>query len=110
MIKDPHGTLEAVAKMGYEIVEAANYSEGKFYGMEPKAFTKAVESVGLKLVSSHNHVNEMTAQRIADDAAEAGLKYVILPSMSLRNLDVVKKYVWINDHNGTVHGTVHPDR
>ena len=40
MSKDPSATLKAVADAGYAYVEAAGYSEGKFYGMSPEDFGK----------------------------------------------------------------------
>ena len=91
MKKDPLGTLEKIASIGYEVLEAADYSEGKFYGMKPSKFKETVESLGMKLLSSHNGVDESNVNQIADDAAEAGLKYVIKPSMEGGNLDNFKQ-------------------
>lgn len=91
MNKDPEGTLESIAKMGYEVVEAASYSNGRFYGMAPAKFKAAVESSGMKLISSHNAVNHENLEKTASDAAEAGLEYVIKPSMDTSSLDAFKK-------------------
>jgi sugar phosphate isomerase/epimerase len=81
MARDAAGTLAAVAAMGYNWVEAAAYSEGKFYGMAPADFRSSVESNGLKLISTHNGINRDNADKMTDDAAAAGLKYLILPSL-----------------------------
>ena len=91
MQKDPMGTLEKVASIGYEVVEAAGYSDRQFYGMKPAKFKEAVESFGMKLLSSHNGVTEDNVKEIAEDAAEAGLKYVIKPSMTHDSLDDFKR-------------------
>jgi len=91
MAKDPLKTLEKVASIGYEVVEAADYSSGKFYGMKPSEFRKSVESFGMKLISSHNGVDVTNLQKTADDCAEAGLKYVFKPSMNGTTLDAYKK-------------------
>ena len=45
--------LERLAQMGYTGVEAASYESGKFSGMEPQEFRKAINDAGLELVSSH---------------------------------------------------------
>lgn len=81
MMKDPDGTLKAVAEMGYNWVEAANYSNGSFYNQKPADFRKKVESYGLKFFSSHSGVNAANIDKAVADAAEAGLKYLVLPSL-----------------------------
>lgn len=94
MMRDVAGTLAAVAEMGYHWVEAAAYSEGKFYGMAPAEFRKSVEGKGLRLISTHNGINRDNADKITDDAAAAGLKYLILPSLPRawsRSLDGFKE-------------------
>ena len=91
MGKDVMGTLEKVASVGYEVVEAAGYSNGLFYGMKPAAFRSAVESFGLKLLSSHAGVTEENMERTAGDAAEAGLKYVVKPSFHAETIDDYKR-------------------
>lgn len=53
MNEDPMGTLKGVAEIGYKELEMANYGNGKFYGMSPADFRKAVEDLGMKVTSSH---------------------------------------------------------
>lgn len=91
MQKDPMGTLEKISSIGYEVLEAAGYGDRKFYGMKPAKFKEAVESFGMKLLSSHNGVTEDNVKEIAEDAAEAGLKYVVKPSMAHDSLDDFKR-------------------
>ncbi len=76
MAKDPSATLKAVADAGYAYVEAAGYSEGKFYGMTPEAFNKTLKEVGLKPISTHQGglTMENVDQMIAD-VKKAGFKY-----------------------------------
>ena len=45
--------LSRLAQMGYTAVEAVGYEDGKFVGLSPAAYRAAVESAGLKLLSSH---------------------------------------------------------
>jgi sugar phosphate isomerase/epimerase len=69
----------AIAKTGYTWLEAAGYSEGKFYGFRPGEFKKMVEDLGMKLISSHATF-EPEQQRLAIDAhAELGVKYLVYP-------------------------------
>ena len=79
---------------GYTSVEAANYKEGKFYGVSPKQYLKDVTDAGLVSLSSHtshrlsadelkNHdfTNALKWWKEAIKAhKEAGLTYIVTPS------------------------------
>jgi sugar phosphate isomerase/epimerase len=90
MKKDPLGSLQQIAAMGYTHVEHANYVEGKFYGYTPKAFKTILDDLGLKMPSGHtvlsgNHWNKSTGnftdswQQTITDAAIVGQQFVISP-------------------------------
>jgi sugar phosphate isomerase/epimerase len=82
MAKDIDGTLKVIARLGYDWIEAADYSNGLFYGMKPAILHKKVESFGLHLISSHNgDLNISNIDKVIDDASEARLKFLILPSL-----------------------------
>ena len=86
--------IAKVAQMGYKYVEAANYADGKFYGLTPEEFKAKLAANGLFALSSHtghplaedisktdwNEVWAWWDQCIADHKA-AGMKYIITPSM-----------------------------
>jgi sugar phosphate isomerase/epimerase len=94
MMKDPGGTLKAVAETGYNWIEAASYSNGLFYNQKPAAFRKTAESYGLEWISSHNSIDYVNMNKTIADAAEAGLKYLIMPSLPRiwnRSLDGFKE-------------------
>ena len=80
MKADPAATLKAVADAGYAYVEAAGYSEGKFYGMTPEEFNKTLKDTGLEPVSTHQGgmTMENMDQMIAD-VKKAGFKYFVIP-------------------------------
>jgi sugar phosphate isomerase/epimerase len=92
MNKDVKGTIEKVGQMGYTFVEAAGYSNGQFYGMEPAAFKALVEANGMKLLGSHSGPH-LTADSASMEMAlaewdniiaahkAAGVKYIVKPSM-----------------------------
>ena len=81
MGKDPAAALAGAAEAGFLWLEAADHRDGKFYGMTPKEFSKLVRKNGMVAVSSHSGLNPENYERMVDDAAEAGMKYIILPSL-----------------------------
>ncbi len=81
MGKDPATALTGAAETGYYWIEAADHRDGKFYGMKPKEFSNLVRKNGMVAVSSHSGLNPENYERMIDDAAEAGMKYIILPSL-----------------------------
>ncbi len=97
-------TLEAVAKMGYNNLETANYSEGKIYGLESVEFKKRVEDLGMKVTSAHvgheptdNHDADMAWWDKAIDVHNAaGFEYIIMPWAPLKGegatMDNIKRY------------------
>ncbi|MBO0340394.1 sugar phosphate isomerase/epimerase family protein [Flagellimonas profundi] len=81
MESDVEATLQEVADVGYGYVEAAGYSEGKFYGMEPADFKELLSSKGLKPISTHQRVTEMEeTDAMVAAVKEAGFKYFVVPS------------------------------
>ena len=94
MKKDVEGTLKKLADIGYKNLEAAGYSRGQFYGMKPKKFKALVNSLDMNLLSSHTRPNLKNVEQVADDAAKAGLKYVVIPSIQgdkRKSIDGYKK-------------------
>ena len=94
--KDFKGTIAALAAMGFTDMEAAGYSDGKFYGLTPEEFKSELEAVGLNALSSH------TAYQLADNISKtnweevwswwdtciaahkaAGMKYLVFPWMAV---------------------------
>ena len=104
--------FKQLAKMGYTGVEAANYDNGKFYGVSPEQFKADVEAAGLKVVSSHatrglsdeeikNHdfteAMKWWDQCIAAHKA-AGMKYIVTPYGGVPK-DLKDGQVWCDYHN-----------
>jgi len=81
MGKDPAAALAAVAETGFTWLEAADHRDGKFYGMKPKEFGKLVKKNGMVALSSHSGINPENYEKMIDEAAESGMKYIILPSL-----------------------------
>ena len=103
---DFNSTLTKVAAMGYTGIEAANYDNGKFYGLAPAAFKNEIEKRGMKALSSH------TGKALNDNISEtnwtetwawwdtaiaahkaAGMKYIVTPWMpTVKTLADLKAY------------------
>jgi len=86
MAKDPAATLAKVAEIGYNSVETG-YGDGKFYGLDGKAFGALLKQNHLMAPSCHYILGEASANaqgtilhgwdKAVDDAAEIGLKYMV---------------------------------
>lgn len=80
MASNPKATLQAVADAGYAYVEAANYADGKFYGMTPAEFKDYLASLGLTAKSAHmGMVNMENADQLIADVKAAGIEYFVIP-------------------------------
>lgn len=80
MASNPKATLQAVADAGYAYVEAANYEDGKFYGMTPTEFSSYLQSLGLTAKSAHmGMVNMENADQLIADVKAAGIEYFVIP-------------------------------
>ena len=114
MKKDPLATLQALAEMGYQYVEHANYINRKFYGYTAAEFKKVLDGLGLKMLSGHTVMgkehwdaskNDFTVawKYTVEDAATVGQEIVISPWLdeSLRkNMDDMKRYMEVFNKSG----------
>ena len=105
MKNDPAGTIAKLGAMGFTFVEAADYSDGLFYGMTPAGFNKLLEANGMVFLSSHKGHNLPDStnwdktmawwSKCIDDHAAAGVKYIVQPSMDQKgygSLEDLKRY------------------
>ena len=114
MKKDPQGTLNALAEMGYKYVEHANYINRKFYGWEAKEFKKRLDDLGMKMPSGHTVMgkahwddakNDFTDlwKYTVEDAATLGQELVISPSIDMgirKDKNLLLKYMDIFNKSG----------
>ncbi len=82
--QDLDGTLNKLAEIGYNSVEAAGYSatDGTFYGEKPKVFANKLKGLGITLNSSHTVLEPDMAEKVFTDATEAGCKFVVYPHLA----------------------------
>lgn len=112
MSKDPAGTIQKVAQIGYNSVEAAGYtSDGLFYGMQPKDFLKLLEDNGLIIPSSHYRFGEEKDangndvqgtilhgwDKAVQDGASIGLKYMVCAYLSPKERGGLDHYKVVAD-------------
>ncbi len=111
MEKDPAATLAQLAKIGYNSVEGATYTGSqKFYGMTPKDFAALLKQNGLIMPSSHYRLGEEPANgapvlgtmlhdwdRAVDDAAAAGVKYMVCAYLSEAERGTLDHYKYVAD-------------
>lgn len=99
--------FKALAEMGYTAVEAANYNDGKLYGVDPAQYKADLEAAGLKSLSSHIGHN-LSPEELASGNFEesmkwwdqaiaahkaAGCKYIVTPSFRIpETLEGLKTY------------------
>jgi len=77
---DAKATLKAVSDAGYKNIEAAGYSEGKFYNMSPADFKALLDSLKLVPVSTHHSdVTLENADAMMADVKAAGFEYFVVP-------------------------------
>ena len=84
MAQDVVGTLKRVADIGYQYLELAGYSDGKFYGYKPAEFKKIVSDLGMEIISSHTGVevkgvDTSNVDIMAEAHADLGVKYCVQP-------------------------------
>ncbi len=86
--------FKQLKKFGYSAVEAASYSDGKFYGVSPEQYKADLEAAGLESMSSHTS-HRLSAEELASGNFEAsmswwkdaikahkaaGMRYIVTPS------------------------------
>lgn len=90
---DLRGTLETLSKFGYRQLEPYGFN-GQFFSIEAGEFKNICKDLGMSILSTHSGITAENAPAYAAQAAEAGLKYIVLPSFNGRpeaSLDDFKK-------------------
>ena len=89
MPKDAKGTMIKLADMGYKLFES--YSADPFWGMSPSECKSFLNGIGVRMVSTHMGMDGIT-DKLAANAAEVGLEYVLCPYIGMQpNMDAWKK-------------------
>ena len=90
--KDPKGVLKQVADFGYKQVEGFEGPQGLFWGMTNIEMKNYLDSLDLKMVSSHCNTAQ-DFERKAAEAAAIGMRYLISPYIGpQKTIDEYKRY------------------
>lgn len=95
--KDFEGTLKTLSQIGYNSVEAAGYSNRKFYNYEPKDYHKICRDYGILPLSSHSGINSENAETVIEDTVQAGMSYLVLPSIPKEKRQTLDDYRQLAD-------------
>lgn len=91
MPKDPKGILKQLSEFGYNQIESFEGSMGMFWGMKNTEFKSYMDSLGMKIVSSHADMNK-DFERKAAEAGAIGMDYLICPYLGpQKTMDDYKK-------------------
>lgn len=92
MKADAIGTMDQVAKIGFNAIETAGYAERKFYGYAPEEFKTIVEDMGMIPQSSHAGITVENIDEVIEDTVNAGMSYLVLPSLSKSKRNTIDDY------------------
>jgi sugar phosphate isomerase/epimerase len=90
--KDLEGSLEKIAGVGYNTIEAAGYNDGLFYGHSPADFKTLVEKYGMKVISSHLTFKDAEIAKVMTAHKEAGIKYIVWPWIGAEQRKTLDQY------------------
>lgn len=88
---DLWGTLDAISKMGFTGIEPYGF-DGNFFGLGAREFRKKCSDLGLEIYGTHTGITEANAVYFAEQAIEAGMEFLILPSMMGRPITTIAHY------------------
>lgn len=92
MARDVKDTLKKVASYGYKQIESFEGKSGMFWGMSNKDFSKYLDGLGTRIISSHCNISTDFEKKAAE-AAEIGMKYLICPYKGpQKSIDQFKKF------------------
>ena len=99
---DPKEILRLVAAAGYKQVESYEGPKGIFWGMNNMEFKNLMDTLGMKIISSHCDIDKNFQEKV-EQAAAIGMKYLICPSIDpLKTADDYKKIADKFNRCGTI--------
>jgi hypothetical protein len=102
MFKDPKGTLQKIAALGYQSVETFGYGGGKWFGLNVSDFGNELKKNGLVSPSGHTFPGSMFLkegwesnwQKAVEDSKAIGQEFIVIPFLEephRKSLDNFKK-------------------
>jgi len=94
--KDPRGTIQKVAGIGFKEVESFGYNNGKYFGLTAKEYADLLKENNLSHPSGHYGMgNIATWDKAIEDAVTAGQKYMVIAYLvenDRKTIDDYKKH------------------
>lgn len=105
MAKDPKGSLEKLAGLGYKEVETFGYADGKWWGMSAAELRSVLAQNGLVSPSGHcfpggyyfNKNWEDGWKKAVDDARTLGQQYIVMPWLEEKYRRPVDRFKYLAD-------------
>lgn len=92
MAKDPKGTIQALGKQGYKLLETFDGEKGMFWGMTPAEFKTLLGDNNMSIKTAHCNLTQ-DFEKKADQAKSIGMEYLIYPwEGPAKTIDDYKKY------------------
>ena len=100
MGKDPKGTLQKVAQLGYKEVETFGYNQGKWFGMTAPELKTVLKDNGLSSPSGHTFPGGMFLKdgwednwkKAVDDSKTLGQKFIVIPWLEEASRKPIENY------------------
>jgi sugar phosphate isomerase/epimerase len=100
MGKDPKGTLQKLAALGYKEVETFGYNQGKWFGMTAAELKTVLKDNGLSSPSGHTFPGgiflkdgwEDNWKKAVEDSKALGQKYIVIPWLEEPNRKPIDNY------------------
>jgi len=100
MGKDPKGTLQKVAQLGYKEVETFGYNQGKWFGLTAPELKTVLKDNGLSSPSGHTFPGGMFLKegwednwkKAVDDSKALGQKYIVIPWLEEASRKPIENY------------------
>jgi sugar phosphate isomerase/epimerase len=77
---DLDGVLTEISRMGFTGIEPYGF-DGSFYGITARDFRKKCRQFNLAIYGTHTDITAENAAAYSEKAVEAGMQYLILPSL-----------------------------
>ncbi len=98
--KDPKGTLQKIAQLGYKEVETFGYNQGKWFGLNAADLSSILKDNGLTSPSGHTLLGgvflkdgwEDGWKKAVEDAATLGQKYIVIPWLAEPDRKPIENY------------------
>ena len=94
MGKDPKGTIQKVAAIGYQEIESFGYNKGKYFGLSPKEFADLAKQNHLTHPSAHYSLANLRTDwdKAIEDAKVTGQKYMVIAYLDASERKTIDDY------------------